>query len=718
MGDLGAVSHIALQSYINQARKLAIYGGEAGWTADQWTTTTLRTPVPMAFCELRNHSSKPFIPLKSPFLEFAKTYVRQRQHQQEVKSIANTMIALRFLYAALVEIQGQSDVLRIDGAVQEAVRQKIAAWYSPTSKMPSFIGQGLMAIYAELRQKGIHPALPYWQSPWKQVESKTSSMSDEAKAWRKAKTPDDQKLAAVLVAFELAQSDKDQYFASLAVLLAFAPSRGGELIDLGLQSLIDETYTDRYGRTQRRVGLRWFSEKGFGARVNWVPRLATSNGDEAQATWLMDKVVLAFNRLKRLSEPARRAAKLAFDSQGTVYPIHKNCITPADYPQDRALSDAETAHAMGRTSSLNSPGTQFYPAFRTQRHFTWHFPCIQQGKPSYAAIAQADYAHFTGKLPHWPYTSNSERIKLWEALVVHQWNQFSDHPTHQVYPNSYVLPGTAQICNQLSGKWEQGKQMMTSLFQRLGLTLEDGSAIELKSHDFRRWHGTRARGLIHKGLTEHRLRMLAGRQDVTMNDAYDFTTPEARAERFRQLIAKSSDSAPLHERFEVGTPIYRHELLNRELGEHEVPQPVQMGEYGGCVHSITEPPCMKGGDCLTCSEKKYIKGIPGCLERLREAAAHHKAEFDALESWQKKRDQLGVDQWMTYNVIRYAVAESLVRQMEDPNIPDGTVLGVDEKFDPSPLKVNLMAKGIEVPAQSKDRVTQEINQLLGFEDDA
>ena len=127
---------------------------------------------------------------------------------------------------------------------------------------------------------------------------------------------------------------------------------------------------------------------------------------------------------------------------------------------------------------------------------------------------------------------------------------------------------------------------------------------------------------------------------------------------------------------------------------------------------------MKGGDCLPCSEKKYIKGTPGCLERLRKTASHHKAEFDALESWQQQRDQLGVDQWMTYHVIRYAVAESLVQQMEDPAIPDGTVLGVDEQFDPSPLKVNLMAKGIEVPDQARDRVAQEINDLLGMIDDA
>lgn len=713
MGDLHSSSRIALQSYIEQARELSIYGGKTGWLTNKWVTTTLRNPIKMEFCEMRRHSSEAIVPLKSPFLEFAKAYVRHRQHRKEVGSIASTMSALRFIYAALVEIHSEPDVSKIDGAIQELVREKIAAWYSDDSNSPYLVGGHLMAIYATLRDNGIHPALPYWQSPWKEKVNKAYSMSPKAKAWRKEKTPDDQKLAAVLVAFELAESDKDQYYSSLALLLAFAPSRGGELIDLGVKSLIDETFTNRYGRVKRRVGVRWFSEKGFGARTSWVPRISTSNGDEAQETFLMDKVVLAFNRLKRLSEPARRVAKLAFDTQGSVYPIHEFCITSADYSQTQVLSDPETAHAMGRTATLTQSNLNIGKCWRTKKYFGWHTPCIERGNPTYRDIAQADYEHFTGKFPFWPHTSNSERIKVWDCLVLRQWSQFNEGGK-RVYPNSYMLPSTAELCIQLSGKCRKGKTQ-TSLFQRLGLTLEDGSAIQLQSHDFRRWHGTRGRELAHKGLTEHRLRMLAGRQDITQNEAYDFTTPKQRAERFRQIMAKSSESIPLHERVTIGTPIYRHELLDRKLGELEVLQPVQLGEYGGCTHSITEPPCMKGGDCLTCSEKKYIKGMPGCLERLRETAAHHKAEFDALEAWQKKRDQLGVDQWMTYNAIRYAVAESLVRQMEDPTIPDGTVLGVDEKFDPSPLKVNLMAKGIDVPEQPEDLVSQEINQLLGFD---
>lgn len=243
--------------------------------------------------------------------------------------------------------------------------------------------------------------------------------------------------------------------------------------------------------------------------------------------------------------------------------------------------------------------------------------------------------------------------------------------------------------------------------------MEDGSAIRMTSHDFRRWHGTRGRALAHKGLSEHRLRMLAGRKDIRQNDAYDYNTPEQKAALYRQITDTASDKRDLHMRVRIGDPIYRHEVLNRSLGEHEVPQPVQIGEFGGCTHSLTEPPCMKGGDCLTCSEKKYIKGTLGCLERLRETAAHHKAEFDALDEHQKKWEQMGVDQWMTYHAIRYAVAECLVRQMEDPSIPDGTVLGLDERFDPSPLKVNLMAKGIEVLNEPQDPVAHEISLLLG-----
>ncbi|KAE8438442.1 hypothetical protein [Vreelandella piezotolerans] len=657
--------------------------------------------------------------MQEPFLEFAKAYVRHNQYNKERVLIKSLLLALRFVHAALKELHGTPDILKVDGSVQELVFEKLIAWYgSKRRRSTHYIGLELMKLYTELRERGIHPALPHWQSPWKS-ENRSSSMDPAAVAWRKDKTPDDRKLAAVLVAFELAETDKDQYWTSLSLMLAFASSRGGELVDLRVDSLIDEHYTDRYGRTKRRVGLRWFSAKGFGANIKWVPRLPNSNGNEIQESRLMDMVARAFMHLLRLSEPARKAAKLAYDTNGTVFPIHELCITSKSYPQDRVLNDMETAHAMCRTANLDRTGRQFWPNNRTSRQFfSWHLPCVQYGNPTYKDIAQADYLKFKNKLSHWPYTSNSERVEVWESLVLHQWNQFHDGAKSSVYPNSYCLITTTQLCNQLSGKWEKGENTVMSLFARLGLTMDDGSPIRLTTHDFRRWHGTRGRALAFKGLSEHRLRMLAGRQDIFQNDTYDFNTPVQKAAQYRQLIGTTSSNLPLDKRLNIGIPIYRHELLRRELREHEVPQPIQVGEFGGCTHSISEPPCLKGGDCLTCSEKKYIKGTSGCLERLREAASHHKAEFDALEAWQKKRDQLGIDQWMTYNVIRYAVAESIIQQMEDPSIANGTVLGVDEHFDPSPLKVNLMAKGIEVPEKSQDRVTQEINQLLGVVDGA
>ena len=716
MCNLSGTSGMELRAYIESARKLSIYGGESGWEDVQWSTTTLRRLYRITFCELRRPGSRHTSVMQSPFLEFAKAYVRHTQSRKECSTIDKIMPALRFLHAGLIKVHGKPDVLLIDGAVQESVRELVTGWYTSDSKTPCHIGRVLMSIYAELREKKIHVTLPIWQSPWKAPLSTSLSMSPKARAWREERTPNDEKIAATFVAFQLAETEKDQYWSSLAILLAFASSRGGELVDLHIDSLIDEIYIDKYGRSRRRVGLRWFSQKGFSGNVKWVPRLPTSNGDEAKETELMDMVVLAFNRLLRISEPARNAARMAFETEGTVYPIHKACVTPADYPQDRVLSDPETVHATGRTSLLNAKQTQIKPSFLSRKYWAWHFTCVEKGNPTYREIAKADYKHFAGRIHHWPFTSNSQRVKVWECLVLYQWAQFSDSPNNAVYPNSYCLPNPNLLGAQLSGRWSRGVQQQSSLFKRLGLTMEDGSPIQMFSHDFRRWHGTRGRALAHKGLTEHRLRMLAGRQDINQNDAYDYNTPEQKAGLFRQIIPISRKTVSLDKRLEVGDPIYRHELLNRDLGDHEVAQPIQIGEFGGCTHSLSEPPCMKGGDCLPCSEKRYIKGTPGCLEKLQEMSAYHKGEFDALDEHQKKWEQFGIDQWMTYHAIRYAIAECFVRQMKDPSIPDGSVLGLDERYDPSPLAVNLMEKGIEVPNNSPDPVAHEINLLLGLSD--
>jgi hypothetical protein len=716
MGSLQDTTHIALEAYIAKARALAIYGGEKGWLKKEWKTTSLRNNVSMTFCELRIHGKLHAVWMESPFLEFAKAYVRYRQYRREVGSIPTTLIALRHLYAGLKQVYGQADVRLIDGVVQEAVRQSVAAWYPSTSGKRYFTGACLMEIYAELKKRAIHLAIPHWENPFPEGKRKHVAMDQTSIDWRQNHTPSDDKLAALLAAFELAKTDKDRYWTSLALLLAFAPSRGGELVDLSLDSLVDEKYTDKYGRTQPRVGVRWFSQKGFDGTIKWVPKLTTSNGDHALETKLQDMVRKAFERLKGLSAPARRAAKLAWDSQGTVYPIHDNCVTAKDYPQDVVLTDVEMVSAIQRAAMLNCAGDAIRPACRFPTRFAWHWPAVEHGNPTYTEIAQCDYQWFSGKIDAWPYTTNSQRVQVWDCLVLHQWNAFNDDQLKTTYPNSWVLPTTIKLCNQLSGRWGKGKLEGSSLFMRLGLKGEDGKDIVLKSHDFRRWHGTRGRALATKGLTEHMLRMVAARQNIRHNDAYDFNTPMEKAQILKKVL--DAKELPLHERVLIGAPIYRHELQQRNLETLEVIQAVQISDVGGCTHSTLEPPCDKGGDCLPCFKKKYIKGVPGCLEAMKRQATFHKSEFDALETWQKQRDQLGVDQWMTYHVIRYAIAESLVRQMEDPAIPDGAVLHVDEQFDPSPLKVNLMAKGISVPDKAADPVSAEINQLLGMLSDA
>ena len=204
MNDLNATSRDTLANYINNARKLAIYGGESGWHADKWMTTTLRNPISMEFCELRKKWTRTAPTMQSPFLEFAKAYVRHRQTRKEIDSIKNELQALRFLYAALKEVHGTPDILQLDGAVQELIREKVTAWYA-SGKKPWRIGYALMSLYAELRQENILPALPHWKAPWERINT-AYSMEPKVVEWRKKRAPDDQKLAAMLAAFQLSLS--------------------------------------------------------------------------------------------------------------------------------------------------------------------------------------------------------------------------------------------------------------------------------------------------------------------------------------------------------------------------------------------------------------------------------------------------------------------------------------------------------------------------------
>jgi hypothetical protein len=88
-------------------------------------------------------------------------------------------------------------------------------------------------------------------------------------------------------------SPRDIFTTSCIALLMAAPARGSELFYLKSDCI--ELTKDEKGKNQ--LGLRWFSGKGFGYEVEWVP----------ECMW--DVVKEAVERLKNLSAGARAFAK-------------------------------------------------------------------------------------------------------------------------------------------------------------------------------------------------------------------------------------------------------------------------------------------------------------------------------------------------------------------------------------------------------------------------
>lgn len=127
---------------------------------------------------------------------------------------------------------------------------------------------------------------------------------------REKKLPDENALFAIAEIFNIGEeglSARDIFTTSCITLLLAAPSRGSEIFCLPVDCVYKTT--DRDGN--RAVGLRWFSAKGYGHNVEWIPDV------------MVNSVIEAVNRLRNLTKEARKAAPVIMKETGSIMVEYK-----------------------------------------------------------------------------------------------------------------------------------------------------------------------------------------------------------------------------------------------------------------------------------------------------------------------------------------------------------------------------------------------------------
>lgn len=648
-----------LDDFIRMARNdLTAFGADGAWKADRWQQGKT---VVLFSAKSTARDSYTYTPMADPFRQFAKAYIRYSYSHRPVVSLAMPLQALRCIEAALIECCGCADILLLRGASMDVSAQKCREFYVSEDVWHK-TGLVMQHIFEFCRTKRFVPSLPQWKSPFKKPIILTEDVGAEGKAHRDAKLPTNAAMLAVADVFAAADDAETRFYSAIIVLLMVAPNRISEVLELP----VDCIGWEEDGQGECQMYLRWLAAKGKGPMKKWVIPAMQGVVEEA------------VRRLTEMGEPARRAAKFAFENPGR-FMRHQGCASVDEVPEDEPLTPEEFCTAMMLRVPPRCRTFDGAPKWSVFSNTKWIVDLVADGSVTYGKLA--DYVRKCCCGYSWPFIDEAKSVSVWDALCLHRENEF--HDEFPVKPFSWRL---AQA-NEVNARLDDSKGL--SLFEKRGLKNPDGTSIKLTTHQLRHWLSTLSE---RAGMDDHTLAQWAGRADATHNRHYDHRTPEEQLEVAREIL--QIDHPSILERLKDRQPVSYQELGVDRLGTAKATL------YGMCVHDYAMAPCQKQRECMTCKEHVCIKGDHVTLDRIKILEDQTAL---LLERAQRAHEDgfFGADRWVDNHKWKLAHVRTMRMLLEQPDVADGTVFRIPEGHDPSPVQRALMDMGV-IPTPSSE----------------
>ena len=510
-----------------------------------------------------------------------------------------------------------------------------------------------------------------WNNPYKRPRDLTILLDERGKEYRSSKMPTDEEMMLVAKLFHDAPNlDKEtEYYTAVMALLMVAPSRCSELMSLSVNCL--EWEEDSLGNKQ--LGIRWIPEKNGKEGLKWVP------------SCMQDIVVEAVKRLTNISSLAREVAKFAEENPNILMLSNKELAPPHSLYQ-KHLTKSEIAEVLD-IDSKNSCNTKWFKNLISEN----------DGIITYEILGKFLYKKYTSKFNNWPYVDKHKSVKVSEALLLFRENEFHDDFSPKSF--SFVLPTVNQINDRFCYSETRPK---TSLWEKHCIGTSKGEFIRLPSHNARHWLSTKAeRG----GMDELTLANWAGRARVADNKAYDHRTEEEKSESARDLLI--SEDISILDKIHLNLPVTYEDLGKDRIGIATVT------EIGICEHDYAMSPCSRHGDCETCKELVCIKGLESSLGILKQR------EIQLTEQLSKAKEHhrigiFGADRWISNLWWRLTHIKTKIKFLENSEIPNGSLLRMPDEYDPSPVKLALQEKGMDIDIQKPEtaKLDDELYRLM------
>ncbi|MCA3237408.1 MAG: integrase [bacterium] len=598
-----------------------------------------------------NRENEPFLP--EPFLSFSKAALVYLHDRRPVVSQASRISALRFLEAALRDLNKGSrptavneDVL--DTAVELARNQLGAAAAYRVAGQLEFIADMMTSNeFISLRVR--------WAHGMKKPAELGSRISTDALQARQEKLPSAAALRALAGIFQEATELRDIVVSSYTALMACAPERVNEVLRLRRDALVRGD-----GRFTGKVGLRWPGSKGAEDTIKWLPTEMVPVAEKA-----MSNLLRATVQANELAEWYAANPNQIFLHPEAQYLRGKELLSSADIAlilwgdADAAPSAVQWANARKELTKVPLQG----------RRVGYRFTDMETAVLSL--------------LPEtFPYVPGAPDLMCKDALGVIPLNAMASE--RATYKCMFSCIGYTNISMPLTGS--NGQQ---TIFDKFHYTEDDGTPITFRTHSLRHYLNTLAQM---GGMTSAEIALFSGRKDVSQNRAYDHMTSNEVQEPISQAL-KSGMNAQLSP-YQSSRPVNlrsKFSLVSSAAGHTT--------EFGWCTHDFAGEPCQMHRDCINCEEQVCVKGEGEKEKNLRNLKAETEHLLANAKSAMNEKEY-GADAWVKHQTMTLERINSLLAILEDPNVPTGAQVRLDIQNAP------LIANSVEParkPLQFKRR---------------
>jgi hypothetical protein len=504
-----------LRRFIERARNELRPYGELAWDAMVWDVTAFekkrgtqgRNTFRIMFSRFDESGSRLLdrkVPFDPPFADFIRAVIVHRQEQRPRAALnQNVMVrAARYLYEQLGDVAHDPTGLTLrhfnQATAMAAVREEPSSRYR--------LGVFLAELAGTIDNVRLAKATIGFKNPFARVD-RGSRIDQEADRGRE-KLPSDAALRAIAAISNLVTESADVIRVRAIELLVAGGFRINELLTVPVDCLVERPAQDGRGGPLLDgdgnriidVGIRYWAEKGGPISVKWA------------STPLADTVRRAVRDIRSATEEARALARWMWENPGRAW------LGPDfdGYGRDDLITTRELLPLIGvhRTGAC-------------QWLRVHHVPFQVFGR--IAAARRRDLEAALLELqPNGPMVLDPVRQEIHESLFVCFLNQF-----HQERATNRSV--VAAVTDQQISDMLDSRGGMPSVFQRFGMTEENGNPIRINSHMFRHWLNTLAQ---EGGMSQHEIARWMGRRRIDENAAYDHISGFKMAENARELFRK------------------------------------------------------------------------------------------------------------------------------------------------------------------------------------